>query len=167
MLPNSYIELSYTFDIQIYCKAHAEIINNVRSKLFRDTAFKTKIICQFVFALSVSRNVVKSMKESCCSFQKPYFRDQLSGNTTCHFFPTLIAPLKSFKKPKKMTDALPAGNYMFKVNNRNTSTRCEICSKLTITTPEQRQWRRSGVFIINFEHITYLDILFLSLILSR
>ena len=66
-----------------------------------------------------------------------------------------------------MTDALPAGNYMFKVNNRNTSTRCEICSKLTITTPEQRQWRRSGVFIINFEHITYLDIQFLSLILSR
>ena len=66
-----------------------------------------------------------------------------------------------------MTDALPAGNYMFKVNNRNTSTRCEICSKLTITTPEQRQWRRSGVFIINFEHITHLDILFLTLILSR
>ena len=30
----------------------------------------------------------------------------------------------------------PAGNYMFKVNNRNTRTRCEICSKLTIKTPE-------------------------------
>ena len=29
-----------------------------------------------------------------------------------------------------------AGNYMFKVNNRNTRTRCEICSKLTIKTPE-------------------------------
>ena len=26
----------------------------------------------------------------------------------------------------------PAGNYMFKVNNRNTRLRCEICSKLTI-----------------------------------
>ena len=25
----------------------------------------------------------------------------------------------------------PAGNYTFKVNNRNTRTRCEICSKLT------------------------------------
>ena len=25
-----------------------------------------------------------------------------------------------------------AGNYVFKVNNRNTRTRCEICSKLTI-----------------------------------
>ena len=32
---------------------------------------------------------------------------------------------------------LPAGNYMFKVNNRNTRTRCEICSKLTIKTPER------------------------------
>ena len=31
-----------------------------------------------------------------------------------------------------------AGNYMFKVNNRNTRTRCEICSKLTIKTPERR-----------------------------
>ena len=33
----------------------------------------------------------------------------------------------------------PAGKYMFKVNNRNTKTRCEICSKLTIKTPEQQQ----------------------------
>ena len=30
----------------------------------------------------------------------------------------------------------PAGNYMFKVNNRSTITRCKICSKLTIKTPE-------------------------------
>ena len=27
----------------------------------------------------------------------------------------------------------PAGNYMVKVNNRNTTTRCEICSQLTTT----------------------------------
>ena len=33
-----------------------------------------------------------------------------------------------------------AGNYMFKVNNRNTRTRCDICSKLTIKIPERRQW---------------------------
>ena len=31
-----------------------------------------------------------------------------------------------------------AGNCMLKVNNRNTRTRCEICSKLTIKTPERR-----------------------------
>ena len=34
----------------------------------------------------------------------------------------------------------PAGIYMFKVNNRNTRTRCEICSKLTIKTPERSFW---------------------------
>ena len=34
----------------------------------------------------------------------------------------------------------PSGNYMFKVNNKNTKTRCEILLKLTIKTPEQRQW---------------------------
>ena len=70
---------------------------------------------------------------------------------------------------------LPAGINMFKVNNRNTRTICEICSKLTIKTPERRQmellvktvngwksltiykkssiWHRSGVFIVNFEQI--------------
>ena len=50
----------------------------------------------------------------------------------------------------------PAGNYMLKVNNRNSRIRCEICSKLTIKTPERRQRRRSGVFIVNFDHISYL-----------
>ena len=29
-------------------------------------------------------------------------------------------------------DDIPSGNYMLKINNRNTRTRCEICSKLTI-----------------------------------
>ena len=43
----------------------------------------------------------------------------------------------------------PAVNYIFKVNNRNTRTRCEICSKLTKETPEQRHY----VFIVKFEHI--------------
>ena len=39
---------------------------------------------------------------------------------------------------------------MFKVNYRNTRTRCEICSKLTIKTSKRYQWRRSGVSIVNF-----------------
>ena len=32
----------------------------------------------------------------------------------------------------------PVDIYLLKVNNRNTRTRCEICSKLTIKTPERR-----------------------------
>ena len=66
------------------------------------------------------------------------------------------------------THACTQGNYMFKVNNRNTRTKCEICSKLTIKMPERPQTRRrSGIFIVNFEHISHLVLLFLSLTLSR
>ena len=43
----------------------------------------------------------------------------------------------------------------------------KICSKLTIKTPERRQWRRSGVFTVNFEQISLLVLVFLFLTLSR
>ena len=36
-----------------------------------------------------------------------------------------------------VANAVPAGNYMFKVNNRNSRTRCKICLKLTKKTPER------------------------------
>ena len=64
----------------------------------------------------------------------------------------------------------PARNYMFKVNTRNTRTRCEICSKLTIKTlktPERCYWCCSGVIVVNFEHIPHLVLAFLLLTLSR
>ena len=35
--------------------------------------------------------------------------------------------------------SIPAGICLFKVNNGNTRLICEICSKLTIKTPERRQ----------------------------
>ena len=38
---------------------------------------------------------------------------------------------------------------------------CEICSKLTTKTSERRQWRRFGVFIVNFEYISHLFLLLL------
>ena len=31
-----------------------------------------------------------------------------------------------------------------------------IYSKLTIETPKRHQWRRFGVFIVNYEHISHL-----------
>ena len=45
--------------------------------------------------------------------------------------------------------------------------RCEICSKLIIKTPERRQCRCSGVFIVNFEHISHLFLVFLLLTLNK
>ena len=42
---------------------------------------------------------------------------------------------------------LPAGIYLFKINNIKTGGMCEICSKLTIKTREQ-----PGVFTLNIFH---------------
>ena len=45
-------------------------------------------------------------------------------------------------------------SYMFKVNNRNTRTRCERWSKLTIKTPERRYFTScSGVFVVKFKQV--------------
>ena len=38
----------------------------------------------------------------------------------------------------------------------SSSTRGEICPKLTIKTPERRQRRHSGVSAVNFEHTWHL-----------
>ena len=46
--------------------------------------------------------------------------------------------------------------YLFKFINRNTRKRCEI-----------RQWHRSGVFIVNFKHISHLFLLFLLMTLNQ
>ena len=51
---------------------------------------------------------------------------------------------------------IQAGIYLLKVNNRNTRTGCEICSKLTTKIPKRRQWRRFDVFIVYFQHISDL-----------
>ena len=67
-------------------------------------------------------------------------------------------------------DAYPFGIYLLKDDNRKTRTRCEICSKLIMKTPERRQSlerRRSSVSIINFEHISHLVLEFLLSTLRR
>ena len=58
----------------------------------------------------------------------------------------------------------PAGDYMFKVNNKDTRTRCEMCSKLTMKTPEQNE---TTVFIVNFEYISHLFLEFQLFILNK
>ena len=65
-----------------------------------------------------------------------------------------------------ITAKFPVDIYLFKFNNRNTRTRHEICSKLAIKTSERRQWRLSDVFIVNFEHISHLVLVFLLLTLN-
>ena len=47
----------------------------------------------------------------------------------------------------------PPNIYLFKLNNRNTRTRCGMYPALVIKTPDRRNSRRSSVFIVNFEHM--------------
>ena len=51
----------------------------------------------------------------------------------------------------------PTDIYLLKVNNRNSRARYEICSKLTVKTPERGHWCRFDVFIVNFENISHLS----------
>ena len=57
----------------------------------------------------------------------------------------------------------PAVIYLFKVNDGNTRTKREICSKLAINIPE----RPSGVFIIDFRQISHIVLVFSLLTLSK
>ena len=70
------------------------------------------------------------------------------------------------------TDNLPnitttTGIYLFKVNNGHTRTMCQICSELTIKKRERRQWRRSGVFNVNYEQISQIVLVFPLLTLNK
>ena len=54
--------------------------------------------------------------------------DQLVGNFSLRG----SGFIKQLSLANSLKGKIPAGIYMFKINNRNTVTRSEICSKLTI-----------------------------------
>ena len=51
--------------------------------------------------------------------------------------------------------------YLFKVSGRNTKKRCEICSELTIKTPERRHWRSSGDLLLILNIFALLSTVFI------
>ena len=70
-------------------------------------------------------------------------------------------------KDLNVFESFSAMIYLFKVNNRNTIKKCEICSKFTIKTSDRRHRRRSGVFIVNSEHVSHLFLVFLLVTLRK
>ena len=62
-----------------------------------------------------------------------------------------VSTVLQFPETNNAYNCNPAGNYMFKVRNRNTRTSCEICSKLTIKTTKIRQWLTLNIFHILFQ----------------
>ena len=77
-------------------------------------------------------------------FQKPVeqLRWSFSRKQSIGFrhWPTFVKKLYFWYLRQGPVCASPVGIYLFKVNNRKTSTRREIYSKLTIKTPERRHW---------------------------
>ena len=68
----------------------------------------------------------------------------------------------SSRDEKKTPKHLPAGNYLFRVNNRNIRTRCKLCSKLTIKIPiwhlrENQQNRCSIRYVASFLKVLFLS----------
>ena len=123
------------------------------------------VLGQFFF-LTFQRLV--SSKMSCilkqtCSFQMQvclsmYHPGFFKKGLSCSWF---FGVLFSFR------GSFAAKIYLFKVNNRNIRKRCGKCSKLTMRTPEWRHWRCSGVFIVNFGHISHLFLMFLLVTLNN
>ena len=63
-----------------------------------------------------------------------------------------------------MVNSLPSRHI---VNTGNTRTMCEIFFKLTTKTLERWQWRRFGVFTVNFEQISHIALVFPLLNLNK
>ena len=77
-----------------------------------------------------SRLLQSPQSEGNCSFT-PLPHPPDNSLLICSVIPETAFFRKSFSPPPAERDL--ANNYLFKVNNRNTGKRCEICSKLTIT----------------------------------
>ena len=113
---------------------------------------------------------ITSSNFTCFIFLSIHSIQQNYVSTYCKFFLCVNLFDISFQRKRsqdRRKHLYPVDNCMFKANDKNTRISCEICSNLTIKTPEGPQWCRSGVFIVNIEHISHLVLVFLLLILSR
>ena len=62
---------------------------------------------------------------------------------------------------------ITSSQLTFICSKSTTETELTIETKLTIENPEQYHWRRSGVFIVNFEYNSHVFLMFLLLTLNK
>ena len=121
----------------------------------------------YFFRLQAPKITMKVVHHYCLPNEKLFFVNSVAtAKNDCVLYKKLLHPVSKCVKYRHLARRFPAGIYQLRVNNRNTRTRCEICSNLSIKTPERHQWRRSGIFIVNFEHISHLVLVFLLLTLN-
>ena len=113
------LPLARKFSMTIYLNLVWKLCQNLRisswQKLHPETfVCRSTIVCRKNLDIR-KRKEIRSLKKNIKTIQMP--SSQVSG--------------------KKKFMQSPVGIYLLKVNNRNTRTRCEICSKLTTKTPER------------------------------
>ena len=64
----------------------------------------------------------------------------LISSGKCQFLTSMKLQQKEFYYAVTLIQVIPDGNYIFKVSNGNTRTRCEICSKLTVKIRNASFW---------------------------
>ena len=93
--------------------------------------------------------------------------DRLFDTDICNILKTINNSISrheiSIGRQKSSGQYLPSKHLPF---HRHTKKMCEMCSKLTIKTPERCQ-QRSSVFIFNFKHISYIFLLYLLITLNK
>ena len=121
--------------------------------------------CLFIYLFISQLNVISS-------YWKPWFFEHVEKYLQTEQSAVEFIPLRDYyhRHTRSLFWELqvwsgwdPTNIYMFKINNQNTRKRREVCSKVTIKTPERRYCRLSDVFIVNFKHISHFFLMFLLL----
>ena len=74
--------------------------------------------------------------------------------------PTNILASSTLTFKRSLFTGLPSLHFLVQSKQLNIAAMCEICSKFTIKNPEWRHWSNSGVFIVNFEQISHITLVF-------
>ena len=80
------------------------------------------------------------------------YHSRLSPNLVLVAWPSLLLLVEIQSRDVSVSKILfiiqnPVNIYLFKVNNRNTRKKCKIRSKLTIKTPERREYLCESLFL--------------------
>ena len=137
--------------LRIYCNIYCTLKRLKFVRQYDIFCLNLRIKVIFYFFVSVNFLSSSGFKETFKYYLQIIFNRNLKGAQTVRFLHVhliyirciyyfLMFLLDNLLFRWSADYLFPANIYLFKVNNRNTRKRCEICSKLTIKTPERRHW---------------------------